>query len=200
MKFGTLDAPSARLAFVAERGNKRPQIPKGAQMKKLSFTLVTLIALSGCTSEEEQLENAIREGLANQGAVQEVNLIASDENNLTGYAMIRENSGREGRLNCTAQRGEGSNFNWRCSPAIDEATIQEMETAIRSTLAAQAEVVEVEMQRAGDDNHMTGHALLRDGAGNQLRVPCSAERSQGANFNWSCGEENTPAETETGGK
>jgi hypothetical protein len=165
-------------------------------MKKLSVTLA-LLALAACASEEEQLENAIREGLANQGTVQEVNLTVSDENNLTGYAMIRENSGREGRLNCTAQRGEGSNFNWRCSPAIDEATLQEMETAIRTNLAAQGEVVEVDMQRGADDDHMTGHAVLRDGAGGEVRVPCSAERTEGANFSWRCGEE-TPAAS--GGK
>ena len=158
-------------------------------MKKVFGTLAVLFALAGCASEEEQLENAIREGLANQGTVQEVDLAASDENNLTGYAVIRENSGRQGRLNCTAQRAEGSNFNWRCSPAIDEATTQEMETAIRTNLAAQAEVVEVEMRRAADDDHMTGHALLRDGSGGEVRVPCTAERTQGANFSWRCGEE-----------
>ena len=165
-------------------------------MKKLSISLAVLAAVTGCASEEEQLEDAIREGLANQGTVQEVNLTETDENNLTGYAMIRENSGREGRLNCTAQRGEGSNFNWRCSPAIDEATLQEVETAIRTNLAAQAEVVEVDLQRAGDDDHMTGHAVVRDGTGGEVRVPCSAERIEGANFNWRCGEQ----AAEEGGK
>ena len=166
-------------------------------MKKLSVTLAALIALAGCSSEEEQLENAIREGLANQGTVQEVDLTVSDENNLTGYAVIRENSGRQGRLNCNAQRGEGSNFNWRCSPAIDEATLQEMETAIRTNLAQRAEVIVVDIQRGGDDDHMTGQARVRDADGAEVQVPCSAERTEGANFSWRCGEETAPG---SGGK
>ena len=169
-------------------------------MKNVIVALALLSVLAGCASEEEQLENAIREGLANQGTVQEVDLTVSDENNMTGFARIRENSGREGRLNCTAQRSEGSNFNWRCSPAIDEATLQEMETAIRTNLAGQAEVVEVDMQRAADDDHMSGHALLRDGSGAELRVPCSAERAEGANFNWRCGEEAAAGGSGAGGK
>lgn len=161
-------------------------------MKKICVALGVLAAVAGCSSEEEQLEEAIREGLANQGTVQEVNLTVSDENNLVGYAMIRENSGREGRLTCSAQRAEGSNFNWRCSPAIDEATLQEMETAIRTNLEGQADVVGVDLQRGEDDDHMTGHATVRDGEGGEVRVPCSAERTEGANFSWRCGEE-TPA-------
>lgn len=171
-------------------------------MKKTYVTLALLFALAGCASEEEQLENAIREGLANQGMVQEVDLTVSDENNMTGYAVIRENSGRQGRLNCNAQRSEGSNFNWRCSPAIDEATVQEMETAIRNNLAGQADVASVDMQRAGDDNHMTGHAVIRDGAGGEVRVPCTAERTEGANFSWRCGEDAAAAGqgAATGGK
>lgn len=162
-------------------------------MRKIA--LGALLGLAGCTmvSEEDQLENAIRDGLANQGEVQEVNLTRQDENNMTGYAMLREASGRTGRLNCTAQRGEGSNFTWNCSPAIDQAVVDEMETIIRTALAAQADVVSVEMARAGDDNNMTGTATVRDGAGNEVQVPCAAQRTQGANFDWRCGEDVAPA-------
>lgn len=162
-------------------------------MKPHLFVLAALVGLAGCQmqSEEEQLENAIRDGLANQGTVQEVNLVQQDENNLTGYAMIREASGRTGRLNCTAQRSDGTNFSWRCAPAIDEAALQDIENAIRQNLSAQAEVAEVDMQRANDDNHMAGYVLLRDGGGNELRVPCNATRDdvQTQMFNWRCGED-----------
>lgn len=175
-------------------------------MRKVLIVLTALLGAAGCNmpTEEEQLENAIRDGLANQGTVQEINLVAEGENGFAGYAMIRENSGRSGRLNCTAQRADGSNFNWRCSPAIDEAVLQEIENSIRQNMSQQAEVAEVDMQRAGDDDHMTGYVLLRDGMGGEARVPCAAERTEGANFNWRCGEEvaaaGAPAAAPGGGK
>ena len=157
------------------------------------------IVLAGCNvaSEEEQLENAIRENLSNQGTVQEVDLTKTDENNMTGYVMIRENSGRSGRLACTAQRSSGSNFNWRCSPAIDEQVLTEMENVIRAELAQQATVVQVEMTRQNDDNHMSGFALLRDSNGNEIRTNCTAERDSTniGSFNWEC----QPAEGGQGG-
>ncbi len=160
-------------------------------MRKGISTLGAFLALAGCqmSSEEDQLENAIREGLANQGAVEEVNLVRQNEDSLAGYAMIRDPSGRTGRLNCTAQRTEGINFAWQCAPAIDEAALQDIENAIRESLSAQGEVVEVDMQRANDDNHMNGFVRVRDAAGNEVRANCDAERSQGANFNWRCGED-----------
>jgi hypothetical protein len=163
-------------------------------MRKLAFCMFVALAVSGCTtsSEEEQLENAIRENLSNQGTVEEVELTKQDEDNLTGHVVLVEASGRRGRLNCTAQRRSGSNFDWRCSPAIDEQTLQEMENIIRTELSAQATVVEVDMRREGDDDHMSGHALLEDANGNPLRVTCTAERDS-ANvgmFNWQCAPEN----------
>jgi hypothetical protein len=159
-------------------------------MNRKAIVLAALLGVAGCNmaSEEDQLENAIREGLSNQGTVQEVNLTRQDENNINGFAMVRETSGRSGRLNCTAQRTDGSNFNWRCSPAIDQSVLDEMEGQIRTQLAQQADVVEVSLERAGDDNHMAGYVRVRDGVGGEERVPCSAERTQGANFAWRCGE------------
>lgn len=164
-------------------------------MRKLAFCIFVALAVSGCTasSEEEQLENAIRENLSNQGTVEEVELTKQDEDNLTGHVVLVEASGRRGRLNCTAQRTSGSNFDWRCSPAIDEQTLQEMEAQIRQELASQAEVLEVDMSRAGDDDHMTGHALVGDDAGNRLRLECTAERTSGNHFNWQCAPEGAEA-------
>ncbi|MDQ8754629.1 hypothetical protein RCO27_00145 [Sphingosinicella sp. LHD-64] len=164
-------------------------------MNRTVIVMAALLGAAGCNmaSEEDRLENSIREELGKQGTVQEVNLTRQDENNMVGYATIREHSGRSGRLNCTAQRTEGANFNWRCSPAIDQAVLDEMEGQIRTQLAQQADVAEVSLERAGDDNHMAGYVVVREGGG-ETRVPCTAERTEGANFSWRCGEE-----TETGG-
>ncbi|HEX8640542.1 MAG TPA: hypothetical protein VF704_05230 [Allosphingosinicella sp.] len=159
-------------------------------MKPVAICLGALLALGGCNvaSEEDQLENAIRENLSNQGTVQEVELTKTDENNMTGHVMIRENSGRTGRLNCTAQRTSGSSFNWRCSPAIDEQVLTEMENVIRQELSQQATVVSVEMNRQNDDNHMSGFAVVRDAAGTEVRANCTAERDATniGSFNWEC--------------
>jgi hypothetical protein len=154
------------------------------------MALGAAMTLTGCTvaSEEDQLENAIRENLANQGTVQEVELTKTDENNMTGFVQIRENSGRSGRLACTAQRTTGSNFSWRCSPAIDEQVLTEMENVIRQELAKQATVVSVDMTRQNDDNHMSGTAVVRDQAGTEVRANCTAERDSTniGSFNWEC--------------
>jgi hypothetical protein len=153
--------------------------------------------LVGCASEEDQLENAIRENLAARGTVKQVELTKSDENNMTGFAVVQTATG-EGRMNCTAQRTSGSNFNWRCVPAIDEAMLTQMENTIRQSLAEQATVLAVDMSRQ-DDDHMTGYAQIRDNNGTEGRVNCTAARETGGtgNFNWECapsGSEAAPAE------
>ncbi len=159
-------------------------------MKKGVTALAALLALSGCqiSSEEDQLENAIAEALSNQGAVEEVNLVRADENNMTGYALIRDAEGRSGRLSCTAARTEGTNFDWRCSPVIDEGALQDIENSIRETMSARAEVIEVDMQRDGDDNRMAGFVRVRDLSGGEVRANCDAVRNEGGNFNWRCGD------------
>jgi len=145
-----------------------------------------LLMLAGCASEEDQLENAIRENLASRGTVKQVELTKSDDNNMTGFAVIQTATG-EGRMNCTAQRTQGANFNWRCVPAIDEAMLTQMENTIRQSLSEQATVLAVEMSRQ-DDDHMTGHAQVRDRNGTEGRVNCTAARETGGtgNFNWEC--------------
>lgn len=167
-------------------------------MKALTISLgYALLMLAGCASEEDQLENAIRENLASRGTVKQVELTKSDDNNMTGFAVVQTATG-EGRMNCTAQRTEGSNFNWRCVPAIDEAMLTQMENTIRQSLSQQATVLAVDMSRQ-DDDHMTGYAQVRDGDGTEGRVNCTAVRETGGtgNFNWECapaGAEAAPAE------
>ena len=63
------------------------------------------LALGACSaqSDEDMLENTIRDGLSGQGNVQKVELTKQANGNLTGFAIIREPNGRVGRLNCTAR-------------------------------------------------------------------------------------------------
>jgi len=159
-------------------------------MKKIAIGLATMLSLSGCNmpSDEEVLENAIRTELAQQGTVDAVNLVRQDENRITGHVDMRDATGRQGRLNCTAERTEGRSFDWRCLSAIDEGVLQEMETEVRQRMAQEGEVVEVDMQRGVDDDNMTGYVVLRDSAGTELRLPCRAVRDAEGLFGWRCGQ------------
>ena len=94
-------------------------------MKKLALSLAGLLVLAGCTPQVDddvinQMENAVREGLAEQGTVKQVELNRENENRMTGYALVepRNAPGTELRFSCTADRegDTGSRFNWRCTP------------------------------------------------------------------------------------
>lgn len=161
-------------------------------MRALAISLGLALAATACTieSEEDQLENAIRNQLAGQGNVLNVELTRQDENNMTGFADIRDNEGREGRLNCSARRSQGTNFQLNCLPAITDQIVQEMENNIRTTLAQQGEVLQVDMNRQ-DDMRMTGHALVRSQDGTEVRANCTATRQDPGSrmFNWECNPE-----------
>ena len=158
-------------------------------MKAIAISVGLGLALSACQmqSEEDQLEEAIRNNLSAQGNVTAVELTRTDDNNMTGYVDINQTNGRSGRLACTAQRTEGRNFNWHCTPAITEQVVQEMEGNIRTNLAQQGEVVSVDLSRQ-DDNHMTGFAVVRDQMGNEIRTNCTATRDSAnvGTFNYQC--------------
>lgn len=162
-------------------------------MKSFPIALGLALTLSACTVEsaEDQLENTIREKLSSQGEVQEVALTKQQDGSMEGHVMIREPNGRLGRLACTAQPGSsGSEYDWRCSPAIDEKALGEMENVMRAELSKRGPVLQVEMKREGDDDHMSGFAVVRDEAGDEFRLTCSATRKgEGANFSWECSDE-----------
>jgi len=161
-------------------------------MKTFFIPLGLGLLVAGCniSSEEDQLENSIRANLGAQGNVQQVELTRQDENNLSGFAVVRDSSGIEGRYSCTAQRTQGTNFNWRCNQQIDDQVITRVENEIRQNLARQAEVVQIELSRQ-DDNRMTGYALLRGADGSEVRTNCTATRSaeNAANFDYQCAPE-----------
>ena len=94
-------------------------------MKKLALSLGGLLILAACTPAVDnqvidQMETAVREGLAPQGIVRQVELTREDENRMTGFAIVepREAPGTELRFTCTAERegDSGAQFNWRCTP------------------------------------------------------------------------------------
>lgn len=159
-------------------------------MKRIAIYLGCVLAAAGCSmsSDEDRMENAIREELSKNATVKQVEMTREGDN-MTGFAEIRAADGSEGRLNCTAtpDAAKASSYNWRCLPAIDQRVVDGMEATIRQSLAQQATVNEVEMTRQ-DDMRMTGHALLRDGNGNEVRANCTATRENeaSANFNWRC--------------
>ena len=159
-------------------------------MKAFAISLGFALLVAGCSvqSEEDQLENEMRNQLAGQGNVLDVQLTKQDENNMTGFADIRDNDGRQGRLACTARRSEGTQFSLNCVPSITEDVVQEMETNIRTHLTQQGgEVLEVDLSRQ-DDMNMTGHALVRTPDGREIRANCTAVRENPTSrlFNWRC--------------
>lgn len=94
-------------------------------MKRLAFALTAAGLIAGCTPAVDedvinQMENAVREGLASRGTVKQVELNRESEHRMTGFAVVEpQGGGAEQRYNCTAEReGEsGAQFNWRCQPA-----------------------------------------------------------------------------------
>jgi hypothetical protein len=167
-------------------------------MTRIALLTCTLL-LAGCqfsvgSTEEDRLENAMRETLSSRGAVQQVELTKENDNHMTGFAVIRDAAGHDNRLNCTADRdnGQGTHFTWRCQPVIDEAALTQMEDVIRQNLARQGTVEQVDMTRQ-DDNHMTGYALLRDSDGDEGRFSCSADRDPArGDFSWHCSPPGAP--------
>ena len=161
-------------------------------MKKFVIVCALTLTAGGCNiaSEEDQLENSIRNTLSSRGEVKQVEITKQSDDNFTGFAVVRSRDGREGRLNCTATRrgGSGTNFDWRCLPTIDEATISEVENNIREFYRGrQIEVSEIDLERV-DDQRMRGGATLQDNMGNRARVDCTATREnvETTNFRWEC--------------
>jgi hypothetical protein len=164
-------------------------------MNKITVLLGCALAVAACGNPQDQIENSIRNGLAAQGNVQEVELTRQDDDHLNGFATVSTANGTT-RLNCTAERqGTSTNFQWRCAPTIDDAMLRNLEGTIRESLSAQASVDEVHMERQ-DADHATGYAILHDGAGNSIRTECSASRTPGGEgaIGWQCAPGEAPAD------
>lgn len=167
---------------------------------RLAALFVLALATAACQSPEEQMEDGVRNLLSERGNVQEAELTEGADGNMTGHATVASANGQSSRYNCSATKtGEGTRYNISCLPTVDEALLQAMETEIRSALEQRgAEVLEVDMQRHNDDNHMRGHARVREN-GTDLRLACAAERDLASGrFAFSCNPEGQAAGAEPG--
>jgi hypothetical protein len=159
-------------------------------MKTIAICLGCTLALAACSrvSDEDRMENAIRAELSKNATVNQVEMTQQGDN-MVGFAEVRSPDGSEGRLTCTAapDTTKAGSYNWRCLPAIDQRMVDNMKNTIRQSLAQQGEVREVELTRQ-DDMRMTGHAVVRDGDGNDVRAECTVTRENETSnhFNWRC--------------
>ena len=145
---------------------------------------LAVLALAACEKPEDLLENSIRSELGKQGEVREVEMRADGDDRLSGFAVVKGPDG-DSRLNCKATKKSSTEYDWECNQVIDEAALKGMEDSLRKSLEAQQfTVVEIDLQKAGEDN-MKGHAVLRDSEGAQGRLTCSAARA-GTTFQGEC--------------
>jgi hypothetical protein len=165
---------------------------------RLAALLVLGAVLAGCEDPEQAMENTVRATLADRGNVQEVDMTAGEDGNMTGHAVVAAANGQSARYNCAANKvGNGGTYRINCVPAIDDAMLRAMEADIRRTYEQRgAQVIEVAMRKQ-DEDHMRGHMVGSDGSGAQARLTCTAERDTATNqFPWQCvpeGEESAGA-------
>lgn len=151
------------------------------------------LAAIGCTIETPQsrTENAIREGLATYGAVEQVEMTEREDNSFAGMAVVRDAAGIESRLRCETVRGdgEGRQGRWTCTTPLDEEGLQGIENNIRAYWTQRGgNVLDVDMQRGEDNDNMTGYAVVQAPNGETRRLACTATRAEGVStdFNWVC--------------
>jgi len=174
-------------------------------MRKSAIYMACVLAAAGCSmsSDEDRMENAIREELAKNGTVNQVEMTREGDN-MVGFAEVRAADGSEGRLRCNAtpDTTKAGNYNWRCVPAIDQRVIDQMKDTIRQDLARQATVRTIELTRQ-DDMRMTGYALLTDANGNEVRTNCTVTRENETSnhFSYNCNPaDNAAGAASEGGK
>lgn len=162
-------------------------------MKGFVVSLSAALLIAGCSSanEEQAVENVVRLTLAPNGNVRQVDLTKQSDNNYSGFATVRKPNGQEVRMNCTARRAATpGNFDILCGQVLDQILIDEMKASLRQSLAAQGGIVlAIELSRR-DDNHVTGHADIRDSSGAEGRLDCLADRQANGSFRAQC---TTPA-------
>ena len=137
---------------------------------------VALLGAWGCSSVEQQAEEAIRNHLASQGAVKQVDLSPQGNgDNLSGFAVIGTANG-DVRLECTARRLEGSQYDLNCAQEIDQGMIAETENLIRTQLGQQGVTVNAISMRRESSDRMVGTASVSDASGASGELTCSAVR------------------------
>jgi hypothetical protein len=152
-----------------------------------SIMIGLALAAAQAGTDEAMVENSIRDELSRQGRVLQVEMTQRGADHLHGFAVLVDADGVEGRVDCTAQRTDKESFAWDCLPVITEPVIRAIEGIIRTNLAAQGEVLEIDMDRA-NDQRMVGRARLRTADGTVIRANCTADREnpRSRTFNWEC--------------
>ena len=76
-----------------------------------------------------------------------------------------------------------------CNVSVDDGMVDEVENSVRTGLAPQGQVKQVEMTRESDAR-MTGHAdvVLNNPPGVEARFTCTANRrgDSGTTYDWEC--------------
>lgn len=93
-------------------------------MGKHKALLCASLVLAACNVSVDDgmidnVENSVRQGLAAQGNVKQVELSRAGEGRMAGYALVELNDppGVEARFTCTAERqGDGMTYDWECVP------------------------------------------------------------------------------------
>jgi hypothetical protein len=150
-------------------------------------TGVAALLLAGCNSGNEQqfVENGIRGQLSAQGNVTQISMTKQGDGNYTGTATVRTADGTEARVNCTANR-DNNGFVTACRQTIDEALLTQLENSLRQNFTTQGvTVVDLQLSRQ-DDDHVTGHANLRNEAGAETRYPCTGARAASGQIEVRC--------------
>lgn len=147
-------------------------------MKGFALLLGGTLLIAGCGQAEGPfVTNLVRDTLASNGNVQQVEMTKQADNSYSGYANVRLASGATTRFNCTAHRqGNTNNYQARCRQSLDQALLDELKADLRRSFTSQGlTVLQVELNRQ-DEEHVTGYADVRDRSGGEARLPCSGTR------------------------
>jgi len=74
------------------------------------------------------------------------------------------------------------------SACTGESEEQQLENSMRAELSKQGEVKEVDLTSTDDDN-LAGHAVVGKAGGPDMRMKCTARRTEETKFDWQCQQE-----------
>jgi hypothetical protein len=147
-------------------------------MKGFALLLGGTLLIAGCGQAEGPFVNKlVRDTLAPNGNVQQVEMTKQSDNSYSGFATVRLASGATTRFSCTAHRqGNSNNYEARCRQTLDQALLDELKGDLRRSFTSQGlTVLQLELTRQ-DEEHVTGYADVRDANGGEARLPCSGTR------------------------
>jgi hypothetical protein len=158
-------------------------------MKGFALLLGGTLLIAGCTQAEGPfVDNLVRQAAAEagRGNVQQVEMTKQGDGTYSGFATVRAADAQIARLNCTARRTEGRNYEARCVQALDETLLNQLKAELRQSFTTQGlTVLALELARQGDDR-VTGHADVRAPNGEEARLACTGAREASGRFPVNC--------------